>query len=1275
MSKQLTSQDASIRIDGEQFGVSCGKISLDFSFSAAYGFTVDSFKNKAAERDVEYMQSPQPFTPFSLEKEKTEEKSEKAAFADVNVNIVTAQATSVDYATADVAWRFLGADATEILYGGVRALKLSATVSNDNYQVTLHVIAFPTCSVVRYFFDVENISSEPSTYTLYPFKMRFNIDSPRDIYRAHWFKGAQPSYDYGRKFSQAYGSCNNEKVAFSSHMTAEYVPLVIFTRDHAPDDGVMIQMDYIATWSAVIDRCNLEMLLDFKIDDNNGKITANGGEVITTPTITLAVFADGLDNMMVETFDWQYKYMWDYTANDYFAKTRAISAKYPWVYCSRILNEQFAYRLVGMDLRGTKAFMEIGNDVDWDDAGWSAFPGWPDDNYESVFKNNYEGPDHRLSTRFYKKNGIKRLLWFAGKPSLGLLNTKHGAWGEFEWRTDGLSNESLRDEQTFKKTITDYLDTDPKRSFHTCSGGARYAITFDIQRYANFHYAADGGCGPYTNYYYSYFVLPDKWADTPQPDLGGHTVAKDGSFTVFTDITEPFSYSMDFARSRLSMIPDIAPSVEKNIPLIREDLEIYRYFLDKGVAGKWSYMFHPGVYGDDESFYMQRTSHDRLRACIIIRRTPAKRTIVFPTGLAADAVYTVSFAMTEETFTKTGKELMENGIVLENTPPRQLIYLNLPDAPGKAKTAATPTIPRAFKLPENNVGVSGVGIYWCTDTNETDIRYYEIARDGKVIGSVAKGRYYFDYEAGWNIGAAYAVRAVGAVNNPSAWTEAEKVENNATLVYSTLGDHGEDFGTNGWSAQTSSDLVTFEEMKWTPAAKYPGADFGGTPNQVGGIEGYWEGAQCAKIGRGWFQASPDAYCVKSFTVSVPGNITLSGRAVKEWYHSEYGADVDVCVLKNDEVLVPAFTLKRNDIDGLSYSKTFDVEKGDVIRLVVGKCDATANENVHFEKNANIVAWNTIIAYNTSAACENAAFALRINCGGDAFTDESGVVWESDNYFVSGTAVFADKRINGKNPMLYAAARTAPVGSNLQYRIPVPNGVYAVRLCFAETEWAGSCERFMKVVINGSVVERELDIAHDVRAVNTAFTKVYNYMVPDENNFINITLSSTLGGACLQGIEIVPENDDMVHINCGGEEFVDWAGYVWQKDAYFEGGEAIREECPALRQASPSLYDKALYFSGRLGKEFSYHIPVQEGIYSVQLKFTELALKTPGERPVDVYINNDKVKAKWDALEAAGEQPMSADMRFEDISAANGFIDIRIVARGENPAILRAIEID
>ena len=372
---------------------------------------------------------------------------------------------------------------------------------------------------------------------------------------------------------------------------------------------------------------------------------------------------------MVTLYDWQYAYMWDYTLDDYFGKCRDMARNYPWVYCSRNLHEQFSYRLVCMDMLGAQALASAGIDMSWDDAGWSSFPGWPDDEYMSVFKNTYEGPDHRLSTRYFDKLGMKRLIWFAGKPSLGLLGTKEGAWGEFEWRTDEVYNKNLREEAAFKKRVRSYLDGGLRRSFHTCSGGATYCNTFDIQRYANYNYASDNGMGPHSIYNFTYFDLPDRWGDS-LPAFGGEFYASDLSHSFGIKSDKDKWYNPDIARGNLIMTGRIAPAGGENEPIIREDENIYTYLKREGVAGKWSYMFHPGVYGDREIYYMQRTSHDRLRAAIIIRRRPEGRVIVYPKGLIPNESYTVSFELSDESYTVTGERLMEEGIVLRSVQPR-----------------------------------------------------------------------------------------------------------------------------------------------------------------------------------------------------------------------------------------------------------------------------------------------------------------------------------------------------------------------------------------------------------------------------------------------------------------------------------------------------------------------------------------------------------------------------------------------------------------------------
>lgn len=45
------------------------------------------------------------------------------------------------------------------------------------------------------------------------------------------------------------------------------------------------------------------------------------------------------------------------------------------------------------------------------------------------------------------------------------------------------------------------------------------------------------------------------------------------------------------------------------------------------------------------------------------------------------------------------------------------------------------------------------------------------------------------------------------------------------------------------------------------------------------------------------------------------------------------------------------------------------------------------------------------------------------------------------------------------------------------------------------------------------------------------------------------------------------------------------------------------------------------------------------------------IEKENQRPVDIYINNVKVKEKWEAFGCFMEKPISTDIRFDDISSA------------------------
>ena len=108
---------------------------------------------------------------------------------------------------------------------------------------------------------------------------------------------------------------------------------------------------------------------------------------------------------------------------------------------------------------------------------------------------------------------MKWVIWLAHRPTQGLMDSKIGAWGNFQWRTDSFGKFNIKDHLMFCARIEHFLNANPHASFHTCDGGSRYAHQFEIQRYADVNYLSDIGRDAKTNHYLSYLEVPDKWLD------------------------------------------------------------------------------------------------------------------------------------------------------------------------------------------------------------------------------------------------------------------------------------------------------------------------------------------------------------------------------------------------------------------------------------------------------------------------------------------------------------------------------------------------------------------------------------------------------------------------------------------------------------------------------------------------------------------------------------------------------------------------------------------
>lgn len=155
-------------------------------------------------------------------------------------------------------------------------------------------------------------------------------------------------------------------------------------------------------------------------------------------------------------------------------------------------------------------------------------------------------------------------------------------------------------------------------------------------------------------------------------------------------------------------------------------------------------------------------------------------------------------------------------------------------------------------------------------------------------------------------------------------------------------------------------------------------------------------------------------------------------------------------------------------------------------------------------------------------------AIRINVGGNEFTDTHGQTWMADHIYKSGSYGYlgisstfeTQETIKGTSfPDIYQSERYKLFG----YRIDVPNGHYDIILHFAEIYHQKEGRRLMDVKIEGKTVEKSLDIFAKV-GNNKALSLRYNtkeFNIPILDGRIDIDLVSKRDDTKLSGIEIIP----------------------------------------------------------------------------------------------------------------------------------------------------------
>ena len=147
----------------------------------------------------------------------------------------------------------------------------------------------------------------------------------------------------------------------------------------------------------------------------------------------------------------------------------------------------------------------------------------------------------------------------------------------------------------------------------------------------------------------------------------------------------------------------------------------------------------------------------------------------------------------------------------------------------------------------------------------------------------------------------------------------------------------------------------------------------------------------------------------------------------------------------------------------------------------------------------------ILALSTCGLAHAQTSAIRVKCGGPAYTDSKGQAWSADMDSNGGLVSAVTGPVSGTtDPALFQDGRMPSDTAPLVYTFPVPNGSYHANLYFAELyngdAFVGG--RVFNVKVEGTTVLQNFDIFASVGA-NTALIKGVDFAVTNGSATIEL----------------------------------------------------------------------------------------------------------------------------------------------------------------------------
>ena len=347
----------------------------------------------------------------------------------------------------------------------------------------------------------------------------------------------------------------------------------------------------------------------------------------------------------------------------------------------------------------------------------------------------------------------------------------------------------------------------------------------------------------------------------------------------------------------------------------------------------------------------------------------------------------------------------------------------------------------------------------------------------------------------------------------------------------------------------------------------------------------------------------------------------------------------------------------------------------------------------------------------------------INAGGSNHTDAQGNVWVSDEllkpmYINTGKTYSKILPIDGtdEDPLYQTERYDLSASPAMIWKIPVVNGMYEVKLHFAEVYAKASGVRVFDVYMEDVLIFDNLDIFSLVGGF-TALVMDATVSVTDEE--LTIEFKHEIENPKISAIEIRPINDPgapsfsptsapvtfptssapssvpsrapssapsmspmsapvtspeftPIFINAGGETFDDAAGNRWVKDVETQYYNGIERTSSTTLPISGTL-DDTLYQTERWdppgNPELKYDIPVTDGFYDVYLHFAEIynRAQSPGSRVFDVWVEGVLVIEGLDIFSRAGGYTALVESVL-GVQVTDGTLTIEFGHDIENPKI-------